>query len=230
MRFNIIGRMSEAPLHTKGIDVQGLVEEFRGVIENCDYPLPLETQAVVALSAPSDKFPDGRVKEHNREMISRIWFAVQLCRDIAAKRQEVSLEEADTSWGPRLILTGWTEQVPAMEAIAVKRLKFPIEMIDEIDCGSRGVGNTKIQMEILRDDPRFTNLRDITFVTTAYHKPRVDRTADAVLDQSVNVRTIAVPYDAFKFNVFRKVRGEVKRILEYSKRGDISMHSSKRVM
>lgn len=211
------------------IDVHSLVGEFRSVIENYDYAPPLETQAVVALSVFPDKLPDGRIREYSRENIARIWFAAQLCRDIAARRQGVSLEEADLSQGPRLILNGETESLPAMETIAIRRLGFPIEMIDEIDCGKRGVASTKTQMEVIKNDPRFIDLRDLTFVTSGYHKLRVDRTADRILDSDINIKTIPIPYEVFKFNVFRKVRGEIRRIVAYSKKGDISTFPSKRV-
>lgn len=209
------------------LDSLTLLTEFRARLQHPDFaPLP-ETQAVVVLSAPPGNYPDGTAKEHTRENVARIAFGIEMLRHIIAKRTGSSLEDVDFRQGPRLILNGETEQWPSMEAVAVRRLHYPVEMIDIVDCGKRGIGNTKTQFEAMKDDPRFKGLREMVFVTSGYHEPRVERTAEGQLPETIGYKVIPVPFERYPFNIFM-IRGEMKRILHYSRTGDIAAFASRR--
>src|SRR5215469_13691134 len=152
-----------------------LAQEYRRVLSSRDYHLPLDTQAVVVLSGPPEKDSNGNIiREYSLETITRIAFGIDLVRRITAVRSGSPLEETSLKQSPLLVLNGLTDQLPAMEQIALE-LDFPRERIELVDCGERSLGNTKAQCEVMRTDPRFKHFKHITFVTTGYHIPRVER-------------------------------------------------------
>jgi uncharacterized SAM-binding protein YcdF (DUF218 family) len=140
--------------------------------------------------------------------------------------EDITTEDIITH-GPPLILNGETEQLPMMREVALS-LDFPQEKIEELDCGKRGVGNTKTQFTALDTDPRFTENKHWTFVSTGYHVPRVARTAISNIDEHREFDVIGVPLEQHSYDVYRKVRGEVKRIILYAKKGDIAHHAPSR--
>lgn len=89
------------------------------------------------------------------------------------------------------------------------------------DCGKRGSANTKKQFEVFASDPKTANMKDVVFVTNAYHCPRVKRTAGKILGTDVNFNVVIGKFDYKYYNAFLKVMGEIDRIEKYSASGDI---------
>ena len=211
--------MRELPIHPI-LDRQTLIEEFRSILRNPDIPVLPNTQGVVILSGHYDTLPDKTIKEDSIENVARIGFGVQLLKRIASARTHRAIEEVDFNDVPPLILNGETEQLPAMERVALN-MGVPIEKIELVNCGRRGVGNTKTQFTTMEKDKRFQGLKHLIFVTSAYHVPRVERTAKANLPNNHDIEVFPVPITQYPFSLFM-IRGEIKRILQYAQKGDIA--------
>lgn len=211
---------------SSSLDKQRLIQEYRRVLGSREHHLPLDTQAVVVLSGPPEKDSNGNIiREYSLETITRIAFGIELVRRIAAAKSGNPIEETSYKQGPLLILNGLTEQLLAMERVALQS-GIPQELIMLVDCGRRGIGNTKTQCEVMRTDPRFKDFKHVTFVTTGYHVPRVERTAEKQLSDNVHFNVISVPYEKFPFNKFI-IRSEIKKIREYARKGDIAEFTSR---
>jgi uncharacterized SAM-binding protein YcdF (DUF218 family) len=216
-----LGKMEITP----SLDTHTLIQEYRRALSGPKHYLPLDSQAVVMLSGPSDIDSNGNIiREESLENVARIVFAVELIRRNAAKSESPS-EEPYLKNCPPLVLNGLTEQLPMLERIALES-GIPQEMIKLVDCGKRGIGNTKTQCEAMRTDQRFIDCKHITFVTTGYHVPRVARTAEKQLPNDVYYSVISVPYKYFAFNKFI-IRSETKKIREYLLKGDIAEIASR---
>jgi len=206
-------------------------KEFRDILTTGEYQIPVETEGIVILSAPPSKNEKGEVIEASPDNKARIEFGTQVARQITAKKLGKTLEEItidDISQNtPMFILNGETEQLPTMEQLA-KETGFPPEKIQLLDCGKRGVGNTKTQFEAINTHHSYRNAKHLTFITNSWHAPRVTRTADANLKPEIDFDVIPVPHSAAPYNVFRVVRGEVKRIQSYSAKGDITRNPQPR--
>ncbi len=200
---------------TPVLNTKTLVAEFRTLLEKPGYDVPANTQGVVILSGPYEKLPDGQIKEDSQENRARITFGIEVLKKVTAARGE-----EDVRKGPPLILNGETEQLDAMEKIA-HSLGYPAEMIELVDCGKRGVGNTKTQFTVMENDARFKGLRHLTFISSAYHVPRVTRTAEKNIGMTTEYEVLPVPLGQFSFNIFM-IRGEIRRILAYTAKGDIA--------
>lgn len=204
--------------------IHTLIGEFREQLTKGGYEIPKETDGVVALSAPPEKLED-RFLEKTDENVARIDFAIQAITEVTAERTGKPLEDITAediiTHGPPLVLNGETEQLPMMREVALS-LDFPQAKIEELDCGKRGIGNTKTQFTTLDTDPRFADNKHWTFVSTGYHVPRVARTAMTNISTERDFDVIGVPLEQHSYDVYRKVRGEVKRIVAYSAKGDIA--------
>ncbi len=155
-------------------------KEFRSLLENSGYELPENTEAIMVLSAPPNEmgvnFTDE--KEKSPENIMRIDLAIEVCKKITAKKinkniEQLTSDDFKNEIVPLLVLNGETEQLPMMRRIAVDDYHFPLEKIREINCGDRGIANTKTQFEATKNDPLLGKVKHITLVTTAYHIPRL---------------------------------------------------------
>lgn len=202
------------------LDIHTLIGEFRTVLQHPNLRAPTNTQAVVILSAPFARMPDGTLQEDSPENVARIAFGAQLLREIAADRKNRPASKADLKDAPPLVLNGETEQLPIMERIA-RGAGIPPEMIELVDNIQDGVGNTKTQFTTMEQDPRFADLHHVVFVTSLYHVPRVERTAGKILPGNTDYEVIPVPIDKYPFNIFM-IRGEIRRILRYAASGDIA--------
>src|SRR3989344_4630269 len=206
-------------------------KEFRNIFESSEYTLPENTKAIMILSAPpnekGENFSDE--KEGSPENVARIKLAIEVYKRIAAKKlgkdiKQLTDEDLRSEILPFIILNGETEQLPMMRKVAVDEFHFPLEKLQEMDCGRRGVANTKTQFEKFELDPHLSKLPHIALITNAYYAPRVVRTASANLSADTDFDVIGVPLKDLKFNVFRKTRGEVKKIIRYAEKGDMSKH------
>jgi uncharacterized SAM-binding protein YcdF (DUF218 family) len=205
------------------LDSHALIQEYRQVLQHPDYEPHSNTDAVVVLSGRYDKDAAGNVtREDTEENIARIAFGIESVRRIAAMRTGKPIETASFIDGPPLVLNGETEQLPMMERVALN-LGVPREAMELVDCGRRGVGNTRTQFEVMQQDERFANARNLLFITSGYHVPRVERTAERQLPEQDTYQVIAPPYgyQGHRFNIFT-IRGEIRRILAYSQKGDIA--------
>ena len=219
----------ESPQDRKSF-LHGLIqEEFRSILENSNYELPENTEAIMILSAsPRGWHTASNTQEDHPEDEARIKFGVEVYKRFLSKKLNKSIAEitdSDFRDGalPIFILNGATEQLQMMERIAL-RYGIPKEKIILLNCGDHVVANTKTQFTKLAEHPvagRFTN---IAVVSANYHIPRVARTASTNLPQDVNFDVLGVPFKDMPFNVYRKVRGEVKKIFEYYKKGDIAKY------
>lgn len=209
--------------------IHQLMTEFRETLTREKYSIPEATDGVVALSGPPKKNEDGVYESHD-ETTSRIDFAIQSIKQVVAERLHKPIDEVTNDdiieHGPPLLLNGEPEQLPPMQAVALG-LGFPEEKITLVDCGPVGTANTKTQFTAMDTDPRFAKVKHWTFISSGYHVPRVARTAAASLDKNKNFDVIGVPLERDDYDVYRKVRGEVKRIVTYADKGDISRHPAR---
>ena len=201
-----------------------LQEEFRNFLTKSDYTIPVDSEAVVVLSGPIALDAKGDVMAKTAaDDIARIHMGIEVARAIVSKRLNketytLTPDEIRTH-APALVLNGTTDQLVAMKKIALDAF-FPIEKIEVLDCGAPGVGNTKTQFEVMNSDERYNKNKKMTFITNAWHAPRVARTGDKNLKQGIDFDIIPVPLERVPYNIF-SVRGEVRRIEIYSVKGDI---------
>ncbi len=182
-----------------------LVDEFKVLFEQGKTAvLPSFMEGVIVLSAPPslDK-KDEREREANPENVARVTKGVELARH----------------FGTKLFLNGETEQLPWMKTIA-RELYFEPEKTVLIDCGRRGIGNTKTQFEVMAQNNQFNALSYLTLVTSLYHVPRVFRTAKKWMPW-VYWHVYGLTLQEFPFDVPMQVGGEIRRIIECTQRGDI---------
>ena len=178
-----------------------------------EYNLPLKTDRVVVLSGPAIKDSIGHVISYDSpESRSRVEFGVELVKKIAASKGGLT---------PSLVLNGVTEQLSTLKRIALEA-GLSENKIELVDSGKDGTANTKTQFEVMNRNPLYQKSKHLTFVTSSWHAPRVLRTAEANLSKNIDFSVIPVPSDKVPFDVFKIVRGEVRRIESYSAKGDIS--------
>lgn len=203
--------------------VRQIVQEFRQELTTHEYKLPPTTEAVVVLSA-APEIIDGEEVQESRENVVRIEMAIEVIKQFTAKKLEKSIEEVTIEdcleFGPPLVLNCGHTQIKAMQDVA-ERLGYPKEKTVWENCGLPTGVNTKTNFQAMADNPRWQTAEHLTYVTNAYHVPRVARTAAATLPKTINAEIIGVPMTRHPIDVFRKVRGEVKRIITYSDKGDI---------
>lgn len=207
-----------------------LLEEFNLAL-NGDHPEQLlKTDAVVVLSAPpSLEFEDERQREANPENVARIKFGIELVKAIGQRypftgRRDMDLysHSLDEPYVPPLVLDGETEQLPMMQLVAQElEPGMPEEKIILVDAGKRGQANTLTQFRALMQSPRFADAKHLVIATSSYHVPRVRRTAKPFFLMEYIV--CGVPFREFGFNVEKLVGGEIRRIIEYSQKGDIPL-------
>lgn len=201
-------------------------EEFKSVLNNEPYPLPIHTDGIVVLSAAPERDGEGNlITEASEENRARISFGIDLMKQIAAKKAGVAPEDLNEDEfyynAPPLFLDGETEQLPALRELALSHGVDP-DYVEDINCGDRGIGNTKTNFTVFREKPELRALSHITIVTTDYHAPRVFRTALENLPKGMSFDLIPMPHRNYSYNVFRVVRGEVRRIETYIAKGDIA--------
>lgn len=199
-------------------------QEFRSVISAEEYKLPIESDAIVVLSAAPDKMLDGTLVEGSIENKARIELGIDLLKQIAAEKAGKKLEDLTdediSNFAPPLVLNGETEQLPAMEILAKEQGLNP-DKIELVDCGKRGVGNTRTQFQVMNEDERFKNAKHLSIISTWYHVPRVTRTAISNLEPKFDFDVFGVSASEYPISIYR-IRGEVRRIETYSARGDIA--------
>ena len=202
-------------------------KEFRDLIENDNYEIPYDTEAIMVISAPPNL--NGKTKEEIEETlenVKRIDLGIEIYKKIIAQKlnkniSDINQEDLKNKLSPLLVLNGDTEQLVMMERVTLSR-SFPLEKIKLINCGDRSIANTKTQFEKTAEDPIVGKFKHITFITTSYHIPRLARTASVLLPKNQNFEIIGIPYKDYPFDIYKKVKGEVKRIINYSQKGDIS--------
>jgi uncharacterized SAM-binding protein YcdF (DUF218 family) len=188
-------------------------KEFRDILSKNEYRLPLKTDGVVVLSGPAVKDNGGHVVSYDSpETRSRVEFGVELIKQIVTAKDGLI---------PALILNGVTEQLSTLKRIALEA-GFPENKIELVDSGKDGTANTKTQFEVMNKNTLYQKTKHLTFVTSSWHAPRVLRTAEANLSKNIDFSVIPVPSGRAPFDVFKIVRGEVRRIESYSTKGDIS--------
>lgn len=204
--------------------INSLIKEFREVLSREKFDIPENTDGVVVLSGMYDVV-DGQVIERSHENEVRIQFAVELWKShvakLAGKDKENITDEDVIHFGPKFVVNGDELQLDMMVQVA-QEYGVPKDKIVVISCGPRGSGNTKTQFEAMSGDPHFSPKSPLTFITSGYHAPRVARTALKTLPDFNNLEVIGVPIDTLSFDVFKKIKGEIKRIISYSQRGDIA--------
>lgn len=192
-------------------------KEFRTVLEEQAYQINYNTSGVVVLSADSIEY----VNDEDR---IRLDFGIEIIKNIVGKKlgkntDNVTPQDMEKV-GPLLILNAEVEQLPLMQTYLNEKL-FPDSKIHSITCGLRGEANTKTQILALNDDSKLQDCKHVIVITSSYHIPRVRRTTAACLGANINYDVVSVPINRYPYNVFRKVRGEVRRIMDYSDSGDI---------
>jgi len=203
-------------------------KEFRDALTTIEYEISIKTEGVIILSA-KEFIKEGERIDYshpaNAENKIRIEMGIEIIKQIVAKKANKSIDEIENEdilqHAPPLILSGTTEQLPIMKQV-VEELGFPMEKLESVDCGASGVGNTKTQFETINSYFAGEEHKHITFITSDYHIPRVARTGSKNLNPNINFDVIPVPREKIPYNVFKVIRGEVKRIISYASKGDIS--------
>lgn len=204
-------------------------KEFRHILKNARYEISENTDAIMVLSAsPRGWHTKDNIQEDHPEDTARIKFSIEVYKEFVAKKlkkpiEEIATEDLKSDDLPPLVLNGATEQLHMMERIALS-LGFPREKIILFNCGDHAVANTKTQFTLLAQNRSTEKFKNIVVISTSYHMPRVARTATVSLPKDVNFDVLGVPVKDFPFNVYRSVKGEVKRIINYSQKGDISAY------
>lgn len=98
-------------------------------------------------------------------------------------------------------------------------MNYPLEKIEYVDCGESG--NTKTQFEEMNTFYSEKTPDHVILVTSDYHAPRVARTGYKNFNPDISFDVIPTLHGKHNYNVFRTVRSEAKRILQYSASGDI---------
>ncbi len=114
-----------------------------------------------------------------------------------------------------LVLNGATEQLQPMREIALSE-GLTDDHIVPIDCGPRAKANTKTQFEVLWA----YGFKNVVLVTSAYHVPRVARQAAQFLPHDFQYQVDGAEGD----ETVDRVHGEISRIIQYAKKGDIALH------
>lgn len=177
---------------------------------------------VVVMSAPGD---DG-ANEENTARVGEGAKALRTlrgmsCDNVGDDRFPIFSDLA----GPKLVLNGTTEQLPGMRRVAEKRCKVPSELIVEIDCGPDGVGNTKTQFEIMVNHPIAGVAEKLVMVSSDYHAPRLLRMTSKYMPR-ICIVLVLVPWASRReaITAMRLCAGEARRIVEYSRAGDIYVY------
>ncbi len=218
-------------------ELSPLVDEFRKIYNDeaseKKQKINPNTNAVIVLSGHAVYDKNGApITWVSAENIVRIGFAIQVIKGIVAKRlkkDEITNEDIRSS-NLKLFLNGESHkqknilrtQLDDMKHIA-QAYNFPEDNIVPEDCLEDGVANTKTQFNSINSDPSLKDASHITIITSDYHVPRVKRTAVKNLRNNISFDVLPAPqleYDPY--NVYPKVMGEVRRIIKYSNKGDIS--------
>lgn len=214
--------------------IHELIGEFRAALQKENYELPIDTDGIVILSGSPDleKEKDEEQYAKSPDNMARIDFGARIFKEIVAKKLNKSLdtltkEDLQIDTTPSFILNGETQQLAGMEELALA-CDMPKEKITKINSGERGSSNTKTQFEQIHKDSYLSAAKHLTFITTSYHVPRVLRTAPQYLPTQTNFEIIGVPLKEFSYDVYRRVRGEIKRIIAYSAKGDIAKYPQKK--
>ena len=201
-----------------------LIEEFRSVL-NLQRRWSNFTDGIVVLDYFEDRHgTDFKTLVLNPENLSRIDCAVRIYYAIALEKyakQKKDLTTKDlesTPLLPTFFLNALRDALPILKEYT-QRQGIPEKQIAFMDNGKLNQGNTKTQCEIVCSNP---NLRHVVLVSQSYHVPRLKRTVAAVFPEDMGYKIIGVPLSDMPYNVYRKVRGEIKRIIAYSAKGDIA--------
>ena len=213
---------------------QLIQKEFRDALTSIGYEVPIKTEGVVVLSA-KEFIKEGEQIDYshpeNAENKARIETGIEAIKQIVANKINKNIDEIENEdilqHSPPLILSGTTEQLPIMKQI-VEELGFPMEKVELVDCGASGMGNTKTQFETINNYFAGKKMEHLTLITSDYHVPRTGRTGQRNLSPGTNFDIISVPHGEIPYDVFKVVRGEAKRIIAYSNKGDISKDAPSR--
>jgi hypothetical protein len=168
----------------------------------------------------------------NQEEIARIKFAHYIWKRVCWLKDQqfyrpswqylLSLQFSDykEKLPPRFILNGTTEQLPGMKRVALK-VGVPEKYIILVDCGKYGIANTKTQFTAITEHFTLSRARCLTFISSGYHIPRINRTAAANLPGKLRFQCLGIPFGIYLYNIPEKVLGELRRIVDFSKKGDI---------
>lgn len=179
------------------MDTTELLKEFEDLYKN-QQEIPDWIGAIIILAG--DRPP------MQGENLSRIKYAATILKQF---RKNIPI-----------IFSGLTGEKGASINLMIS-LGIPKETCHFQDCGELGVTNTKIQFETLVTDPLIKNLGNLVFVTNSYHIPRVKRTAGKIFPLETNFVVIGDPEDWKTYNSFMNIMDEIKKIIEYSAKGDI---------
>lgn len=203
-------------------------EEFREAFSFTRRMFYLGTKGVIVLSAPhSPEFVDDEfLREGNPENIARIiWgkYVLSLLTNNPLHRVAKLCDARGCfpDGDPRFILNGETEQLLIMKTVAIK-IGVPEQQLVLVDSGKRGESHTGTQFQAVANHQILSKLNHLTIVTSDYHVPRVARTAKRWLPPSMKFDVVGAPRKMFgDYSVFRRVLGEMRRIVKYAANGQI---------
>lgn len=176
--------------------MMNFVREFEDLYNNPSKTVPKDADGVIVLMGPTLKVDTSRIK--------------------------LGLNILKTLGGSvPIIFSGVTEKREEILSL-LERLSSSKSLIHFQDCGKIGTANTKTQFEILITSPLTKDLRRLVIITSAWHIPRVKRTAAKFLPPETEFVVMGNPDGSDDCDSFALVMDEIRKIIEYSAKGDIS--------
>ena len=186
---------------TAAISIEALLAEFEQAYTKPER-IPENVQGIVILTADNIKEGDGQI-----ENVSRIKHALGLARQFTSRLP--------------VIFNGVAEEQDLMMNLMLQMRALDQQIFFQ-NCGNRGPANTITQFAAIRNDELTRQMRSLVLVTNTYHVPRVRRTAGKQLPEEMKFIVSSCPEDDSKMNnTFIRIMGEIRRIQQYSEKGDI---------
>lgn len=183
-----------------------LIKEFRHHLYS-ETKFPSRTDAVMVLSYVE-----------NDENHARTEKAVEVYKQLIAQSLGIKFDEVTKTQSLEhgsLFVINCVRQIESMRRWALEG-GIPTEKIREIICPIGA--STKTQFELMPDNLLKPDTH-LTVISSDYHGPRVIRTADKILPKGVNFTFVGRQGTP---EVLPRIRDEIRKIILYSEKGDIS--------
>jgi hypothetical protein len=175
--------------------------------------------------------PNGDNNGNRSDDYERIKLGIKIAKNIIEKRTCRSFAELSKNeikdLGPRLVYNGTKQQNIDFKALLEKNTLFhnyPTDKFEIIDLGQHEKIGTKGQLLNLKDSATIKGLA-VAIVTHVQHFPRLVRMLSTYLNpfsKDVVLSAFLVNQDIDEEIFKNEVLGEIKRIIDYSKTGDLA--------
>ena len=190
--------------------LNNLFKEFRRALLGGSFSY--KTDAIVVLDFFDHAGTESiEIKATNWENIARTRYAAEIWRRCGGR--------------PFFFLNGLSAALPYLKQMALKE-GIPPDKIRLLDNGAIGIGNSLTQFDLVANDLFLPDESIFTFVSTSYHIPRLERIAAMRLPHRFKYGITGVPFSDFSYDM-AVILGEIKRIFDYSEKGDIAKYPRK---